>query len=181
MHKGLLTLILITTLIAAIAGCSTTTVPRDSGDITSRENQAFLAPKEKTEEAFRVLLTSDNYMVAQLKHTTTMNRTQDPGGDKYMIDEVKKLDKIDEVREGVFSVWLFPDSGRIMKIRTQKPTYLLEVDKLISEDIQRWNFDFPNKTIDPTKIDIKYRVILRKKLSDAEIIKEVQDTMREQH
>ena len=181
MHKGLLTLTLITTLVAAMTGCSTTTVPKDSGDITSRENRAFLAPSEKTEEAFRVLLTSDNYMVAQMKHTTTMNRTLDPGGDKYMIDEVKKLDKIDEVREGVFSVWLFPDSGRIMKIRTQKPTYLLEVDKLISEDIQRWNFDFPAKTIDPTKIDIKYRVVLRKKLTDAEIIREVQDNMREQH
>ena len=102
MHKGLLTLTIITPLIAAMTGCSTATVAKDRGDITSRENRAFLAPSEKTEEAFRVLLTSDNYMVSQLKHTTTMNRTLDPGGDKYMIDEVKKLDKIDEVREGVF-------------------------------------------------------------------------------
>ena len=152
-----------------------------STDINSSTNQGFLKPNKKAKEVFRILLTSDNYIVSQMKYAATITRTPDTGGDKYMCSEVKKLDKIDEVREGLLSLWLYPDSGRIMKIRTQQSTYLLEVDKLLSEDIQRWNFTFPKKIVEPTRFDIKYRVILRKTLSDAEIIREVREKMKESH
>ncbi len=167
-------------LIAAVAlmHCGTA---QKSTDINSSTNQSFLKPSKKAKEVFRVLLTSDNYIVSQMKYTSTLSRTPDTGGDKYMCSEVKKLDKINEVREGLLSLWLYPDSGRIMKIRTQQSTYLLEVDKLLSEDIQRWNFTFPKKIVEPTRFDIKYRVILRKTLSDAEIIREVREKMKESH
>lgn len=178
--KGSLSTPLIFFLAVAVSlGCSTG--QKATGDINSRANKKFLAPTKKTREVFRVLLTSDNYIVSQLKYKSTIKRTPDPGGDRYMCSEVKKLDKIDEVREGRLSLWLYPDSGRIMKIRTQQSTYLLEVDKLLSEDIQRWNFTFPRKIVEPTRFDIRYRVILRKTLSDAQIIKEVREKMRESH
>ena len=55
------------------------------------------------------------------------------------------------------------------------------IDQILSDDIQRWSFEFPKKLIEPTKFDIKYRVVLRKKQSDKDIIKEVRDKMKESH
>ncbi len=66
-----------------------------------------------------------------------------------------------------------------MKVRPQKPTYILEIDKIINEDIQRWSFVFPKKYIEPTKLDIKYRVVLRKRQSDEQILREVRKKMKE--
>ena len=160
-------------MISCATGAKFTRLP------SKRENKKFLNNDTKSDEVFRVLLTSDKYVVSQLKYNGVIKRSSDPGGDKYIKNELKKYDKIDEVREGIVRIWLYPDSGNIMKIRPQLPTYLLEIDQIISDDIQRWSFEFPKKLIEPTKFDIKYRVILRKKQTDDEIIKEVRDKMKE--
>jgi len=159
--------------------CKTTTPVEDIQSKIKEENEDFLKPDKKATEVFRVLLTSDEYRVIQLKNEKTMERGKDEGGDKYISSEIQKLDMIDEARTGVISVWLYPDSGKIMKIRSQRPTYFTEVDSLINDDIMRWNFIFPKKIIEPTKFDIVYRVVLAKKQSDEEIIKAVQDRMKD--
>lgn len=143
------------------------------------ENDDFLKPDKKAAEVFRVLLTSDQYRVLQMKNETTIERSKDDGGDKYISGEIKKLDMIDEARIGVISVWLYPDSGKIMKIRSQRPTYFKEIDALLNDDIMRWNFNFPKKVVEPTRFDIVYRVVLSKKQSDDEIIKAVQQKMKD--
>ena len=94
-----------------------------------------------------------------------------------MMEEMKRYDIIEEAREGILKVWLFPDSGRIMKVRPEKITYLQEIDQLLLEDIQRWNFNFPRRVIDPTVFKVKYRVIMHKKKTDQEIIEDVQKNM----
>ncbi len=159
--------------------CKTTKTVEDIHAQLKEENEDFLKPDSKATEVFRVLLTSDEYKVIQLKNEKTMERGKDEGGDKYISSEIQKLDMIDEARIGLISVWLYPDSGKIMKIRSQRPTYFTEVDSLINDDIMRWNFIFPKKVIEPTKFDIKYRVVLSKKQSDEEIIKAVQDRMKD--
>jgi hypothetical protein len=139
----------------------------------------YLSVNPNTKELFRVLMMSDRYLIAQMNHTEKILRSEDSGGDRYMTEELKKFDKIDEEREGVIAVWLYPDSGRLMKVRPKKLTYLMEIDKLIVEDIQRWSFQFPAKDVYPTQFDVRYRVILRKTLSDDEIMKEVRDKIIE--
>lgn len=139
----------------------------------------YLSVNPNTKELFRVLMMSDRYLIAQMNHTEKILRNEDSGGDRYMTEELKKFDKIDEEREGVIAVWLYPDSGRLMKVRPKKLTYLMEIDKLIVEDIQRWSFQFPAKDVYPTQFDVRYRVILRKTLSDDEIMKEVRDKIIE--
>lgn len=161
------------------AGCATTQT--NTGERIADANAAFLTKDASAEELFRVLISSDGYTVVQMKNESTIKRTPDEGGDKYICSEFGKLNKIDEMRDGVMSVWLFPDTGRLMKIRTQKPTFLVEVDQLLTEDIQRWNFTFPKRIVDPTKFDIRYRIVLKKTMSDSDIIKEVRDQMREGH
>jgi len=162
-----------------IISCKTPTTIESVREQIKEENEKFLNPDKKVSEVFRVLLTSDEYRIIQLKNDKTMERVKDEGGDKYISSEIQKLDMIDEARVGVISVWLYPDSGRIMKIRSQRPTYFKEVDALLNDDIMRWNFNFPKKVVEPTKFDIVYRVVLSKKQSDEEIIKAVQERMRE--
>ncbi len=161
-----------------MVSCKTATV-EDVRNQLNDENQEFLKPDKNATEVFRVLLTSEEYRVVQLKNEGTIERVRDEGGDKYISSEIQKLNMIDEARTGVISVWLFPDSGKVMKIRSMRPTYFTEVDALINDDIMRWNFQFPKKVIEPTKFDIVYRVVLTKKQSDEEIIKAVQDRLKE--
>lgn len=146
---------------------------------TDKDNN-FVKTIPGINETFRVLLSSDRYAVGQARYLTHIERNPDKGGDKYISSEMSKYDMIDEARTGIISVWLYPDSGRIMKIRTQRPTYFKEIDSLINDDIMRWNFTFPKKVIEPTKFDIVYKVILRKKKSDDEIIEAVQQKIRDE-
>ena len=171
MQKTLILLLL--TAIFSITSCVT------SGGSSSADSR-FLKngiDNKNIRETFRVLISSDNYQVVQTKYTDHIKRVEDPGGDSYISDELKKFDKINESREGEIKIWLYPDSGRLMKVRPQKPIYLLEIDELLSEDIQRWSFKFPKKVVVPTQMFIRYRVVLRKKQSDDAIIQEIQKKM----
>jgi hypothetical protein len=175
--KALLYMLLAGLISFQLISCKTATVEEIREKI-KEDNEDFLKPDKKATEVFRVLLTSDEYRIIQLKYDKTIERAKDEGGDKYISSEIQKLDMVDEVRTGLVSVWLYPDSGRIMKIRSQRPTYFKEVDSLLNDDIMRWNFIFPKKVIEPTKFDIMYRVVLTKKQTDEEIIKAVQDRMK---
>ena len=66
-------------------------------------------------ETFRVLIMSNRYEVVQTSNQETIERVKDPGGDKYICDEVKKYDKIDEAREGMYHISLFPDRGTLQE------------------------------------------------------------------
>jgi len=144
------------------------------------DNQRFLkAPFTPGEdkETFRVVITSNNYAVVQTECTDTIEREDDPGGDEYICDEIKKYDKINEAREGMYHIALFPDRGTLMKVRPYKPINLIELDNLIIDDLMRWTFKFPQKTIKPNKMYIKYRIVLRKREKYDKIRKEVQKKM----
>lgn len=184
-------LLIITAVSLLFISCATVDKDFKEKDIFTQDNEAFLKPlpdegdkifKEipNIKEAFRVLLTSDEYRVVQMNYSKTIERNPDPGGDKFISSEMGRYDMLDEARIGIVSVWLYPDSGRIMRIRSQRPTYFKEIDSLINEDIMRWSFNFPKKVIEPVKFDIVYRVVLRKKKSDEEIIQEVQKKIREE-
>ncbi len=148
----------------------------DIKDSFRKKNIAFITSK-KSNETFRVLLSSEYYKINQYYYHEYIKRVKDEGGDKYMCEEMKKLNKINEAREGVIRIWLYPDSGKIMKVRPLQPTYLVEIDKILTEDIQRWNFTFPKKVVSPTKLDIRYRVVLQKKLTDEEILQQIRKDM----
>jgi hypothetical protein len=168
---------------ASIAGLLAFSISCASGGgtIIDSENEQFLkAPfaKGDDKETFRVLIMSDKYLVVQTEYQDTIERVKDPGGDKYICDEIKKYDVIDEAKEGMYHISLFPDRGTLMKVRPHKPMNLIELDNLILDDLQRWTFKFPLKTIKPNKMYIKYRIVLRKKLTDEKIFKQVEKKMK---
>lgn len=166
-------------LISAVSfSCAST--KKDDFDPGTKKFMAFQKEDPATiPEVFRVVITSDKYIILQTKHNGVIEREADSGGDSYICDEISKLNKINEIREGLFSIWLFPDTGSLMKIRPQKPFFIKELDKLAIEDIQRWSFKFPQKSVSPTHFYIRFRVILKKKQTDEEIIKELQKKMQE--
>lgn len=139
-----------------------------------RENERFLDSEPVDEnDLYHVVLMSDRYQVSQKQYSAKIVKNDDISGDEYFQSEIAKHDKIDEARQGIVKVWLYPDSGKIMKVRFIKSTYLRELDKIILDDIQRWSFSFPEKDIFPAKFNVLYRVVLRKNISDAKIREEV--------
>lgn len=157
--------------------CSTVQI---LGDPVLEQNKDFLKPDPEAAETFRVLIVSDKYVYSQMKSMESIKRADDPEGDEKISGEVKQYDKIDEICEGTLSVWLFPDSGKLMKIRPKELVPIAEINGLIVEDLQRWNFEFLTEAIEPNIFDIKYRVILRKIQSDEETMKEVMEKVKEE-
>jgi predicted small secreted protein len=188
-------IILVLSLAFILSSCNTG--QNKSGDVSSlfdqtkekyreelkkvqKGNEDFLAVKSNVPELFRILFTSDDYIVVQTRAQTIIKRVKDNGGDRYMMEELKKYDIMNEARESIVEIKLYPDTGRVMQIRPYKATYLKEIDKLLLEDIQRWNFEFPKKYVSPLKFTVRYRVALRKKQSDEEIMKERRQKMLEE-
>lgn len=162
------------------AACKSTEKKPEELDELAKANKEFIEGKSKfPTEVFRVLLTSDGYNVYQKSYTKYIARKKDDGGDAYYVSVIKGLDKIEEAREGAVSVWLYPDSGRLMQVRFLKSTYLKELDSLIVEDIQRWQYQFPKRVVEPIKFTVRYRIVLRKKMSDDQIMNEVRQELRE--
>ncbi|MCX7679480.1 MAG: hypothetical protein N2316_09700 [Spirochaetes bacterium] len=174
MKKNMLLLVVFCINLLILDACKTTELQQER----KSEHEKFLEEKGSG-ELFRVLYMSDTYQVKQMWGDGSIMRNPDPGGDKYMCNELKRHDKFNEVKDAVISVWLYPDSGALMKIRPKEPTFLFEIDKLLLEDVQRWTFKFPKKVITPSKFDIRYRVVIRKTLSDQEILKELQESLKE--
>jgi hypothetical protein len=177
MKKTILSACLILSAFCCLLSCATA-----GGTKLDSDNRRFLESdftRGEDKETFRVVIMSDTYKVVQTDHQDTMEREKDLGGDRYICDELKKYDKIDEAREGMYHISLFPDRGTLMKVRPHKPMNLIELDNLILDDLQRWTFRFPRKTIQPNNLFIKYRIVLRKKQTDAQIFKEVEKKMQE--
>src|SRR4030042_1813931 len=175
MKKKSVILFSILFVVAAVSSCASIADKK-----IEAENKQFLEgpfAKGVDKETFRVLIMSDKYLFVQTNYQETIERINDPGGDRYICDEVKKYDKIDESREGIYHISLYPDRGTLMKVRPYKPLNLIELDNIIIDDLQRWSFKFPQMTIQPSNLYIKYRIVLRKKQSDAQIIKEVEKKM----
>jgi hypothetical protein len=174
-NASIFTFLLLMTLAGISLSCKTP--PEKKPDTVSQGFFEAIFVKGEDRESFRVLITSDRYEIIQTDHRETIQRDDDPGGDRYICDELRKYDKFDETREGMYHVSLYPDRGTLRKVRPFKPLNLIELDNLVLEDIQRWSFKFPKKVIQPNSFYVKYRIVLRKRQTDEQIIKEVQKRM----
>jgi hypothetical protein len=138
----------------------------------------YLKSDANSDEAFRVLIISDRYDFVQLKYQDQMKRISDTDGDKGITTKLKEYDKIDETAEGVLTVSIYPENGKIMRIRPKNLAPIAEINSLIVEDLKRWNFDIAVEKMEPNTFDIKYKVVLRKLQSDEEIMKEVEEKIK---
>lgn len=167
---------------AMILSCS---AQRTASDTVTAENDRFLTGNASSnDEVFRVLIMSDTYKVNQVNAPATIMRVDDKSGDQFMCEDLAKCDKINEAREAVYTVSLYPDNGRIYQIRPKRLANLIEIDHLIVQDLQRWNVAHPEgkrKEIKPLKFEVHYRVVLRKKMTDEAILQEKRDIIKDRN
>jgi len=122
---------------------------------------------------------SDGYYVSQKGYNDRISRAEDTGGDQFFMERLRKYDIVDREAEGMIRIQLYPDSGRLMKVRFLQSTYITEIDKMITDDIQRWAFTFSGP-VTPTSFSIRYRVVLRQRGSadDSEVQQELEKKRR---
>lgn len=166
--------IIISSLLFIFAiSCKTTGKVEKQEDVEKIKESEFFQRKEG-KEIFRVFVSSDHYIVKQYRYDTLIQRKEDQAGDEFSRENLKKLDKIDETRDGVVRVLLYPHSGSISRIRPEKLTFLSELDRLMVEDIQRWVFQFPKGVITPTRFSVRYRFQLRKNMKETRALSDVE-------
>lgn len=167
-------LLLLPVLFVMFAFSSCATTPSDP---MKRINDAWLSQNEG--ELFRVVMMSNDYRVSQNAYQERMSRAEDSGGDQFFMERLRRYDIIDRETEGVIRVQLYPNNGRLMKVRFLQSTSITEIDKMITDDIQRWSFNF-NGPVSPTSFSIRYRVVLRRNSTaqDDEVQAELQKKRR---
>lgn len=133
--------------------------------------EAFFARPVEAEEVFRVFVTSDGYVRRQIAHTETVSVKEDTGGDQSISDEFRKFDMVNSLQEGQIRVELYPTTGKFYRVRQSKPSIMKETDKIMSDDITRWQFVFAKNEIQPKDFRISYQVLLRKKITREQALK----------
>ena len=153
--KKLLFLYIVTMILGSILSCKTIH-KKDSDLIESeiKEKDPFLDAIDVSDsELFRVKITTTEYKIKQIRHFDKIQRVEDEKGDKEVIKKVKKYQGIIQIeRIGIAELWLYPDTGKPMRIRIKKTTGLQEFDLLINEDLTRWRF----KPIKSKKYPVMY-------------------------
>ena len=132
---------------------------------------AFFSRPAETEEVFRVFVTSDGYTRKQLAHSETISVKEDTAGDQSIADEFRKFDMVNSLQEGQIRVELYPTTGKFYRVRQSKPSIMKETDKIMSDDITRWQFVFAKSEIQPKDFRISYQVLLRKKITREQALK----------
>lgn len=146
-----------------------TQMPGDSEVEAMRE--AFFARPLEEEEVYRVFVTSDGYTRKQVAFQENISLKEDKRGDQVIADEFRKFDMVNSLQEGQIRVELYPSTGRFYRVRQSKPSIMKETDKMMSDDITRWQFEFTKNEIVPKDFRVSYQVLLRKKITREQALK----------
>ncbi|MFZ5631068.1 MAG: hypothetical protein ACOY5B_18175 [Spirochaetota bacterium] len=149
---------------------STVTVFPGDAEVQAMRDAFFARPVEP-EEVFRVFVTSDGYVRRQIAHNEAVAVKEDTGGDQSIADEFRKFDMVNSLQEGQIRVELYPTTGKFYRVRQSKPSIMKETDKIMSDDITRWQFVFAKNEIQPKDFRISYQVLLRKKITREQALK----------
>jgi len=142
--------------------------------------EKYFAREAVEDEAFRVYISSDNYILKQTGYDGLMSMPMEITEKSPMTEDVKAYDLVEVFTEAVYKVELFKDSGLISHIRPVKPSHISEINKIIADDISRFKFIFKdNDKIEPLNFKIRYGVHLQKKKSKDEIKKILQENVRQ--
>ena len=98
---------------------------------------------------------------------------EDPAGDNSFKDQIKHYNKINFKTKAQLKVTLYADTGRLSQIRFVRSSGISELDKVIADDITRWNFKFPGKKIKPILFEVSYYIFLKNEISREEAEKEL--------
>lgn len=133
--------------------------------------EAFFNRATENEEVFRVFVTSDGFTRKQLTFSENISVKEDLAGDQAIADEFRKFDMVNSLQEGQIRVELYPTTGKFYRVRQSKPSIMKESDKIMSDDITRWQFQFARTEIVPKDFRVSYQILLRKKITREQALK----------
>lgn len=142
----------------------------DDAQVQAMRDAFFSRPPE-AEEVFRVFVTSDGYYRKQVAFNEKVSIKEDSPGDQSIADEFRKFDMVNSLQEGQIRVELYPTTGKFYRVRQSKPSIMKETDKMMSDDITRWQFVFVKEEINPKDFRVSYQVLLRKKITREQALK----------
>lgn len=146
--------------------------------ITSEDHPLFQKDSKSSEELFRVVISSESYLVRQIRQSENIKRNPDIGGDKFMMEELQKYNKKDFTDDGIIKVHLNSKTGKIETANTDRSTRIQQLLKIIQNDSTRWTFT--HKTDEPsiTKFTIVYNIVLFNKSSREQIKEELKKEVK---
>lgn len=133
----------------------------------------FMKIEPHRQEVFRVFATSDYYERQQISQKENIQIKKDPLGDQALSEDLKKYDKVDYYAQGLVWLELYPDSGKISRVRFLQPSGIGELDKVMADDITRWKLEFPKDIITPSRLTVRFAFVLQNRLSREEAMKEL--------
>lgn len=142
----------------------------------SREK--LFSQKPSSDEVFQIFITSEEYTKKQVAAKKTIALLPDKKGDLAFQKAIEDYNKIQFFAHGVVRLELYPGMGRLKSIRFVNPSGIGEIDKLISEDVTRWKYKFPEGVVTPLRFNVRYGVALRKNISREEALKELKKYAR---
>lgn len=143
--------------------------PSDAEVAEMRE--AFFNRPAENEEVFRVFVTSDGFTRKQIAFNENISVKEDLAGDQAIAEEFRKFDMVNSLQEGQIRVELYPTTGKPYRVRQSKPSIMKETDKIMSDDITRWQLQFAKTEIVPKDFRVSYQVVLRKKITREQALK----------
>lgn len=124
-------------------------------------------------EVFRVFVSSDFYRLKQTAAEGKVSIKLDEPGNENFSKVLQQFDKIDWASDAVIKVELYPDTGRLSRLRFVRPSGIGELDQMISDDVTRFVFQFKNDVVEPRQFTIHYYIMLNNKVSRKQAIEEL--------
>jgi hypothetical protein len=139
---------------------------------SKNEPEFFQAKSTDYKEYYRVIVSSEEYSVRQIRGTSKIQRKPDPEGDRLIQEDMGNYNIVNLKDDGILDVSLNSNTGTIEVIRFDgRVPRINEIAKMIQNDVMRW--EFLHELIDDkaqiTKFKVYYRIILQQKLSREEI------------
>lgn len=167
MHYYRTKVFIFTSIFCALFQCKTTpevALDPEQAKLEKSRND-FFGQSFSEQEYYKVFMASALYQVQQNNSMKGVNRIEDSVGDKSVSAELKRYDKVNLIAEAVLKLEFHPGSGKLKSVRFVSPSPISELDKLMSDDITRWQFKFASADQIPAEMRVKYRVALQKKIS----------------
>jgi len=129
---------------------------------TEGDDPFFLNQEGKVpNEAFRVLITKNNYRVRQIQFETNIERVKDINGDKEQLNSYKQIyDQInfkDWEFDGIITVYLNPQTSNIEKIQyySRYIPKMKQAVELFIQDISRYKFKYLTDATYPKEFNVR--------------------------
>ncbi len=138
----------------------------EKGEVVQNNANEFPFFQKKSEmptELFRVYMSSDSYMVRQIRHTDKIIRKPDPGADELAREELRKFDLINFIDDGYVVVGLNANTGKLETIAfDRRVPRINDIAKVIQNDASRFNYEHLTKDGMPgiLKFIINYQIRL---------------------